>query len=113
MAANRIYWAITALSNAHESTGSAGPNGEKAITAANYVPGVQSVGITTTFNLEQVFELGQLELYQDVEEVPDIEVSVERVIDEHILLYTRCVDPATQVVIRLFQQSKTTRWMYL
>ena len=95
MAANRIYWAITALSTAPESTGSAGPVGEKAITAANFVPGVQSVGITTTFNLEQVFELGQLELYQDVEEVPDIEVSVERVIDEHILLYTRCVDPAT------------------
>ncbi len=80
-AVNRIYWAITALSTAPESTGAAGPSGEKAITAANYVPGVQSVGITTTFNLEQVFELGQLELYQDVEEVPDIEVSVERVID--------------------------------
>ena len=43
--------------------------------------GVQSVGITTNFNLEQVFQLGQLAVYEDVEEVPDIEVSVERVLD--------------------------------
>ena len=104
--AKRIYWAITALGTAPESsaethttmapaTGSGGPDTERASQNANFVPGIQSVGITTTFNLEQVFELGQLDLYQDVEEVPDIEVSVERIIDEHILMYTRCVDPIT------------------
>ena len=91
----RIYWAITALGTSPESSGAAGPDGETASEASNFVPGVQSVGITTTFNLEQVFELGQLELYQDVEEVPDIEVSVERIIDEHILMYTRCVAPSS------------------
>ena len=104
--AKRIYWAITALGTAPESSaatsatmapasGSGGPETERASQNANFVPGVQSVGITTTFNLEQVFELGQLDIYQDVEEVPDIEVSVERIIDEHILLYSRCVDPVT------------------
>jgi len=49
--------------------------------------GVQSVGITTTFNLEQVFELGQLSIYENLENVPDIEVTVERVLDGTTLTY--------------------------
>jgi|LULM01.1.fsa_nt_gb hypothetical protein len=49
--------------------------------------GVQSVGITTTFNLEQVFELGQLSIYENIENIPDIEVTVERVLDGTTLTY--------------------------
>lgn len=49
--------------------------------------GVQSVGITTTFNLEQVFELGQLAIYQNIENIPDIEVTLEKVLDGYPLLY--------------------------
>jgi len=49
--------------------------------------GVQSVGITTTFNLEQVFELGQLSIYENLENVPDIEVTIERVLDGTALAY--------------------------
>ena len=83
---NRIYWAITAFGVAEEGTS----NAIKATSIgtqfgnpreAVYIRGVQSVGITTNFNLEQVFQLGQLAVYEDVEEVPDIEVSVERVLD--------------------------------
>ena len=83
---NRIYWAITAFGVAEEGTS----NNIKATAIgtqygnprdAVYIRGVQSVGITTNFNLEQVFQLGQLAVYEDVEEVPDIEVSVERVLD--------------------------------
>ncbi len=43
--------------------------------------GVQSVGMTTTFNFEQVFELGQLEIYEYIELEPEIEVTVEKVLD--------------------------------
>lgn len=43
--------------------------------------GVQSVGMTTTFNFEQIFELGQIELYEFVELEPEIEFTIERVID--------------------------------
>ena len=43
--------------------------------------GLQSIGITTNFNLEQIFELGQLSLYENYEEVPDIEVTFEKVLD--------------------------------
>ena len=39
--------------------------------------GVQSVGMTTTFNFEQVFELGQIELYEFVELEPEIEFTIE------------------------------------
>lgn len=49
--------------------------------------GVQSIGITTNFNLEQVFEMGQLAIYQNIEQVPDIEVTMEKVLDGYPLLY--------------------------
>jgi len=109
MAYNRIYWAIQALGIAREGshngahpspaydTGTSGgvagtPGTVSQIVNSIFTPGVQSVGITTTFNLEQVFEMGQLSIYQDVEEVPDVEVTIERVIDSFCLLYSRCAD---------------------
>lgn len=49
--------------------------------------GLQSIGITTNFNLEQIFELGQLSLYENYEEVPDIEVTFEKVLDGYSLIY--------------------------
>lgn len=52
------------------------------------VHGLQSVGITTNFNLEQVFEMGQLNIYQNVEGVPDIEVTLNKVLDGYPLIYT-------------------------
>jgi hypothetical protein len=45
------------------------------------VHGVQSVGVTTNFSLEQVFEFGQIEIYENVEAQPEVEVTVERVLD--------------------------------
>lgn len=51
------------------------------------VHGLQSAGITTNFNLEQVFELGQLEIYQNIEGIPDIEVTLNKVLDGYKLLY--------------------------
>lgn len=53
--------------------------------------GVQSVGITTNFTLEQVFQLGQLDLYDQVEDVPEIEVTMNKVIDGTMPLYLICV----------------------
>lgn len=45
------------------------------------VHGVQSVGITTNFNLSQVFELGQISIYENIEDIPDVEVSMTKVLD--------------------------------
>jgi hypothetical protein len=49
--------------------------------------GLQSIGVTTNFNLEQIFELGQLSLYENFEEVPEIEVTFEKVLDGYSLIY--------------------------
>lgn len=49
--------------------------------------GIQSIGVTTNFNLEAVQELGQLSIYENVEDVPDIEATIERVLDGYTLAY--------------------------
>ena len=54
--------------------------------------GVQSVGITTTFNVDNVFQLGQLATYEIVENIPDIEVTVSRVLDGTHPLYLQGSD---------------------
>lgn len=51
------------------------------------IHGLQSVGITTNFNLEQVFELGQIEIYENIEGIPDVEVTLEKNIDGYPLMY--------------------------
>ena len=57
------------------------------VTAAEMVHGLQSVGINTTFNLEQAFELGQIEIYENIEGTPDVEVTLEKVLDGSPLIY--------------------------
>lgn len=116
MSFNRIYWAIQALGiSADGSDGDTYSTEKEAIASSNFVSGVQSVGITTSFNLEQVFELGQLSLYEDVEEVPDVEVTIERVIDDHKLLYSRCAgDTGTSgTTISGMQNNKVDLWFSL
>ena len=116
MSFNRIYWAIQALGVSADGSDSDTYGTEKAaIASSNFVSGVQSVGITTSFNLEQVFELGQLSLYEDVEEVPDVEVTIERVIDNHKLLYSRCAGDTTVdgVSISGMQNNKVDLWFSL
>ncbi len=76
MANNRLYFAV-------EQVGFA-TLGATSYTAAH---GVQSFGLTTTFNLEQVFELGQLAIYDNIENIPDIECTLEKVLDGYPLLY--------------------------
>ena len=49
--------------------------------------GIQSVGITTTFNLEQTFELGQLAIYENIEGIPDVSIDIEKVLDGYAPVY--------------------------
>jgi len=86
MANNRVYYAIQQVSFAKHSGGAS---------STHYAAhGVQSVGITTTFNLEQVFELGQLAIYENIEGTPDIEVTLSKVLDGYAPLY--CMATADQ-----------------
>ena len=56
-------------------------------TTAAVVKGLQSVGMSSTFTLDQVFEMGQIEIYDNIEEVADIEVNLEKVIDGEKLIF--------------------------
>ena len=69
----RVYFAIQGVAIK--------PDAQTTWGTDDVVHGVQSVAVTTTFNLEQAFELGQLEIYENIEGVPDIEVSLSKVLD--------------------------------
>ena len=79
MPQRRLYYAVTSLALT--------PDGVANPTATHFAHGVQSVGVNTTFNLEEIFELGQLEIYEQVENIPNIELTAEKVIDGFPMLY--------------------------
>lgn len=84
---NRIFYAIQALGFAEHNVTGSGIGGLADPSGFLTAHGVQSVGLNTTFNLEQVFQLGQLELYENVEGIPDIELTAQKVLDGYPLLY--------------------------
>ena len=55
--------------------------------------GVQSMSMSTNFNRETVFQLGQVEVYEYSERQPDIEVTLEKVIDGTKPLWFMLTDP--------------------
>lgn len=88
MANNRIFYACQAVAIA--------PCFEAHSNANTILAhGVQSVGITTNFNLEQAFELGQIQIYENIEGLPDVEVTLEKVLDGYELLYHLASPKAT------------------
>ena len=64
---------------------------------STYIPvhGLQSVGITTNFNLESVFEVGQANVYQIIEDLPDVQISLSKVLDGYPLVYHLASNGAT------------------
>ncbi len=56
--------------------------------------GVQSATMSTNFNRETVFQLGQVEIYEYSERQPDIEMTIEKVIDGTKPLWFMVTDPA-------------------
>ena len=86
---NRVYYPIHAVGFAKLGTEIADITGFRA------AKGVQSLGFNTTFNLEQVFQLGQLSIYENIENIPDIELTVEKVVDGYALLEHLATPTAT------------------
>lgn len=76
MANKRIFYGVYAAGVAGDGSTSYTP-----------VHGLQSVGMTTTFNLEQVFEIGQVDIYENIENIPDVEVTMEKVLDGYPPIY--------------------------
>ena len=81
---NRVFYACQAVAIT--------PLGVDPVTSSHIVRGAQSVGMNSTFTLDQAFELGQIEIYENIEEVADIEVTVEKVIDGRKLIYDLATD---------------------
>ena len=99
----RIFYAVQAVAIT--------PRGTNPITAAHIVHGLQSVGMSSTFTLDQVFEMGQIEIYENIEEVADIEVTLEKVIDGYKLIYDLASNGACKTSI--VDASKTRSDVYL
>lgn len=89
---NRIYYASQAVQlKPQNSDGSS-------VATSWYAPqGLQSVGMTTNFALQPVFQLGQLELYENLENVPDVEVTMNKILDGTPTLYTMCMCGSTGI----------------
>lgn len=97
MANFRVFYAIEQIAFKDNSTGATNANAP--LNARRFINGpmasgvdfvqqrweiargAQSVGMTTNYNLEQVFQLGQVELYELSERQPNIEMTVKKVID--------------------------------
>jgi len=95
----RIFYACQAVAIA--------PTGTESLTTAHMAHGVQSVGMTSSFTLDQIFELGQLEIYENVEEVADIEVTIEKVIDGYRLLYDMASNAACKTDLVAAAKART------
>ncbi len=76
MANKRVYYAVYAAGIAKDG-----------FTSYTVIKGLQSLGLTTRFNLDHIFEIGQLNEYQAVENLPDVEVTCEKVIDGNALMW--------------------------
>jgi hypothetical protein len=72
----RIYYAV-------QKVGIAPPGSASFET----IHGVQSVGMTTNFDLDQAFELGQVAVYENIEGIPDVELTMEKVLDGWCPIY--------------------------
>ena len=83
MANNRVYYAVQGV----RLRGPSGTNVVPKNTGWDRIQGLQTVGINTNFNLEPIYQMGQLELYDNFEEVPDVEVSLNKVFDGFPLIY--------------------------
>jgi hypothetical protein len=55
--------------------------------------GMQTASVSTAFNLEDVFQIGQLESFENIEGIPDIELTLERVLDGTKPVWSMCTDP--------------------
>jgi hypothetical protein len=80
----RIHYPVHYIAIGEFATGSGIP-----------VHGVQSVTMNTSFNLENINELGQLEAYEIIEGLPEVDITAEKVLDGYPLMYHLASSDAT------------------
>ena len=57
--------------------------------------GVQSVGMTTNFNITPVFQYGEIAIYENIEDIPDVQISASKLLDGYPLFYHAASSGAT------------------
>jgi hypothetical protein len=80
---NRIYYAVQAVGIKRPTD----LNGAYSSSVTG-VQALQSVGMNTNFNLEPVYQLGQIQLYDNYEEIPEVEITLNKVLDGTPTLYS-------------------------
>lgn len=75
----RIFYASHAVAVVNTDNPYAGVN--------EAVPGAQSVSINTSYNLEQVFQLGRLALYDNFPANPEVEITINKALDGRPLIW--------------------------
>jgi hypothetical protein len=78
MANKRIFYASHAVSVENENS---------SLQVNNTIPGAQSVSINTNFDLAEVFQLGRLALYDNFPANPEVEVTINKALDGHPLIW--------------------------
>jgi hypothetical protein len=86
MANKRVFYASQGVSVGQTGAGT-----------SQTVTGAQSVTMNTNFNLEQVFQLGRLAVYDNVVGDPTVEVSITKALDGNPLLYNLAVGSGSLV----------------
>jgi hypothetical protein len=86
MANKRVFYAVEAVLIAPASSSSPAYS-FSSFNATHVVHGAQNAGVRTDFRLEQIFEMGQLAIYENIENIPNIEMTVERVLDGYPLAW--------------------------
>lgn len=84
MANKRVFYAVEQILIAPASSSSPSYT-FTTFNGTHVVHGAQSAGVRTDFRLEQIFEMGQLAIYENIENIPNIEMTVERVLDGYPL----------------------------
>ncbi len=102
MSNNRVIYSIIAAGFAKD--------GEAVFIPAH---GVQNATITTNFNLSDIFELSQAQVYQILEDLPDVQVSISKVLDGYPLLYHLATNGATSGSLQGRSKVKTVFAMSL
>ncbi len=72
----RLYYAIKAAAIAKD--------GETSYTS---IHGLQAIGMTCNFGLETVQEIGELKVYEQIDNMPEVELTLSKVLDGYPLIY--------------------------
>ncbi len=85
MANQRTFYACQAVALTPQTPNAQGDTFTKG--SQTFVHGVQSIGFNSTFSVENLFELGQLEIYDAKLTSAEIEITIEKVLDGYKTCY--------------------------